>query len=1033
MNRLISPYKDDNGEPEALTMPAHVISRIIELEKKLMAERDNVPSPISEKFPREVYNAYLESLPKYLKYIEGDTSVYAGMPQKDIDSIIAFMEYAIDIVSAPYVNKLTEKFVNDNKRTPTTSELTDIKLKAIKLSEYDAKKKAILKQLMDLQERVPTQDYIDVLNMFFNANESLKDYLESEGLPSEGVNMSDYKLIFNETILAKMLAYNPSIIYKDSKGDDIIITFSEWLDQNHFKREYVGKEGKVNVKYTPSRVWSKVAPKDPSYYETTTLYDPITNDEIRTITGVPSLEYWTKIVKDEFVDDDGNVVKLKTKALTILDCIREGIPIENATIDMHGDWLPRMDVADSKFINQQFFDMRRNSPDKYNLLIALLKQHLSIQETVPYDSRLDLEYERYRASQYEVISNRSTQENIKENPISRFVRNLRQFFARSADDFEMGFNPEDRENYVKADLFDDAYTKVPVTGMYELDPSLVSMDMLTGISRYQQSLIKQRTLIDMLPMAKVLHSLIQTPPNELKESAANSVKKEKFINRVAASLTVPFGGRGSNFREAAIRGFIEKEFEGKNLDGFFGNAPGIQKAADILLSISSSTFFAFNIPSALKNSMGAQWQALIQSAAGDNFNAKDFAIGNAWSARVTSEITMEVYKFGNKSLNYQLVELMDPTQGRLAEGVREGKGISKSAARDVISLKFATNVREWTQLQSNLAIFGAMLNKKLIDYTDPKTGTKGKIKYSDAWEAVNGKIKLKAGVDESYAPGGKNYVAFVKRLHGVVNKINGAYDSFNQPLASRYLLYRMIMHLKKYFMEMFMERFKFRYSTKYKRIIPRYDGYTDSVGLGYYVEFLRAAKRFFTTYKMNFYNLSDTERQAAGKVLAEGGLLLLFNVILMGLLFGWDDDDEERFAKLRAKSDALPLPFVTDNPDRDFKLNGWLSNHMLNLVLQIEAENDSWIPAPGFGLKDYTEMAMLNSVALTATFERWEKLISHAAGMANDDVYKRTAGPYEFQEEGRFKFWTQLAKLLTFTGTSVEPIQAIETLDKRDR
>ncbi len=1033
ITRLIAPYKDDNGEPEALTMPDHVVNRVIELEKKLMDMRDNVPSSVSKAMPADVYSNYLSNLPDYKKYIAGDTEVYKDKTQEEIDSMLSFMEWATDTLTSPYVEKLREKFIRDNKRYPDSSESAQIKLEAVKLNENESKKRNVLRKLMDLQERVPTQDYIDMLNMFFEANPSLKDYLESEGIPAEGVNLSDYKLFFNETILAKILSINPAIVYKDSKGDDVIITFSDWLEKNHFKREYPGKGGKIFVKYTPSRVWSRVAPKDPSYYETTTLYDPITGDEIRTIQGVPSLEYWTKIVKDEFVDDEGNIVKLKTKALTMLDCIKQGIGIENATIDMHGDWLPRMDVQDSKFINMQFFDMRKNSPDKYNLLMGLLKQHLSIQETVPYDSRLDLEYERYRASQYEVVSNRSTQENLNQNPISRFWRNLGQFFGKSADDFEMGFNPTDRENYIKADLFDDAYVKVPVTGMYELDPSMVTMDMLTSISRYQQSLIKQKTLIDMLPMAKVLHSLIQTPPNELKESAVNKVKKQRFVNRVAASLTVPFGSKGSNFREIAIRGFIEREFEGKSLDGFFGNTPGVQKFADALLSISSTTFFAFNIPSALKNSMGAQWQALIQSAAGDNFNTKDFAIGNAWSAKVTSEITMEVYKFGNKSLNYMLVEMMDPTQGRLAEGIREGKGISKSAARDVISFKFATSVREWTQLQSNLAIFGAMLNKKMLDYTDPKTGTKGKIKYSEAWEVVDGRLKLKAGVDESYAPGGKNYVAFVKRLHGVVNKANGAYDSFNQPLASRYLLYRMIMHLKKYFMELFMERFKYRWSPEHSMIVPRYDGYTDSVSMGYYVEFLRAAKRFFTTYKMNFYNLSDTEREAASKVMMEGGLLLLFNTVILGLLFGYDDDDEDRFAKLREKSDALPLPFVTDNPGRDFRLNGWLSNHLLNLSLQIEAENDSWVPLPGMGLKDYKDIALMNSAALSATFGRWEELIDSFVGMASGDVYKRTSGPYEWQEEGRYKFWNHFGKLLSLTGTTIEPIQSIETLDKRNR
>lgn len=236
-----------------------------------------------------------------------------------------------------------------------------------------------------------------------------------------------------------------------------------------------------------------------------------------------------------------------------------------------------------------------------------------------------------------------------------------------------------------------------------------------------------------------------------------------------------------------------------------------------------------------------------------------------------------------------------------------------------------------------------------------------------------------------------------------------------------------------------MERFKFRYSAKHGMIVPRYDGYTDSIGMGYYVEFLRAAKRFFGVYKMNFHNMTDTERQASKKVMMEGGLLLLFNLVLLGLLFGWDDDDEEKYAKLRAKSDALPLPFVTDNPDRDFKLNGWFSNHLLNLTMQIEAENDSWIPVPGLGLNDYADIFQLNSVALSSTIGSYTNLINQLYQMADyavtgdtDALYKRTAGPYDWQTEGKFKFWNHLGKILTFTGTSVEPIKSIENLQRRE-
>jgi hypothetical protein len=1036
INKLLSNYRDDNGNPEGTSVPISVANRIKELEDEFEALKDSAGENFGKlsKQEREVYDLHYAD---YNKYLNGDTSVYSTMSQEEIDDILNFMAYVENKAIDPIINDLVADFTATNGRDPNPSELTDIRNQALSVLRTARQKKLLITQLMDLQTRVFTEDYVDMVNSFVDASQEAKDFLAGAiNLPDSGFSADDIKSLYLITVLPKMLEINPEIMHTDASGNSTPIKFSDWFNNNHNVKVWEGNDGSEQVKYTPTRVWTRIQPNDDDFYEKTTFTDPETGDEIK-ILGIPSLEYTTRVVKDSYIDDNGNEVQLKTKRLTMLECIRQGISIENATIDMHGDWLPRQNVAGSPYINSKFNELRTNSPAKFDLLIALLKKHLEIQEDIPYDSRLDLEYERYRASQYETVTSK-TQEEGGGNPISRYFRNMREYFRKTADNFENGLNMEEREMFVKADLFDDEYAKVPITGMYMIKPDLVSMDMLTSISRYMQSAIKQKTLIEMLPMARVLQKItVQNPPYETREGVMDSLKKMRLANKLAASVATPFGAKGQNFRAMALNAWIEKEFEGKNVSGWGSDT--LSNFANTLLSISSKTFFSFNIPAAIKNSMGARWQSLIQAAAGNNFNSKDYAAGTLWANKVTSEITLQIHKFGNKSLNYQLVELMDPTQDRLTSGIKEGKGISRSAAKDAFEFKYATNVREWTQLNASLSIFGALLNKTLVEYTDAN-GIVSKIKYSDAWEVVNGVLKLKDGVDQSYAPGGKNYVKFVKNLHGITNKINGAYDSFNQPLASRYLLYKMIMHLKKYFMELFMERFKFRYSAKHGMIIPRYDGYTDSIGMGYYIEFLRAAKRFFGVYKRNFHNLTDTEKQAAKKVMMEGGMLILFNVIILGLIFGWDDDDEEKYAKLRKKSDALPLPFVTDNPDRDFRLNGWFSNHLLNLAMQIESENDSWIPAPGLGLNDYADIMLLDSVALSATIDKYKDIINQLYNMADyavtgdtDALYKRDAGPYEWQEEGKFKFWNHLGKLLTFTGTTVEPVKSIENLKKREQ
>lgn len=439
--------------------------------------------------------------------------------------------------------------------------------------------------------------------------------------------------------------------------------------------------------------------------------------------------------------------------------------------------------------------------------------------------------------------------------------------------------------------------------------------------------------------------------------------------------------------------------------------------------------------------MGARFQALIEASGGSNFNWTDYGKGTMWANMVTAEISMQVYKFGTKSLNYQLVELMDPSQGRFESSIKTGKGISQSAASDVMDLSFLTNIRKWTELNTTLSVFGAMLQKELVEITD-ENGVVSKITYDKAWEVKDGVIKLKDGVDRAYAPGGSKYTAFVKKVHGVNINLNGAYAMFEQPMAARFMLYRMIMFLRKYFTPMLMNRFQARIvkTPKGRMLVPRYDGNMDTIAMGYYTEFIRAMSRMFTVYKFNINNMTDTEKAAARKTLTEVGLLAFLNIFLIGMMFGWDDDDEDKYEKRRLKSGALPLPFVSEDPEHPFHIGGWFANHALNLALQVEAENDSWIPLPGMGLQDYASMLKLESIALSSGIDRYvyffselENILSYYVTGDTSGLYKREAGPYTWQQEGDFKFWNHLAKMLSLTGRAVEPVEDIEVVTKRNR
>ena len=1021
INNMISSYRDNNSHPIGSEMPEALLEKIKSLEDELEDLRAKTETKKTGRLTRQEWDFYNAYKSKLKAYAEGT----GDAPSSD-DTVI-YSELR---------NKLKKEGAISDE------ELGDIEAR-----------KLLFQELNDLQQRVVSQDYIDTVNEFISNSPEALEYIKKE-LKQSAFSPSDIEMMSYPQHLSALMAKSPE--------------FAAWFNTNHMTRTYFDSTGTEVTKYVPTRAWTYIKPNSSKYYETTDILNPdgsftdeqfelyksykekeknkqiITAEESaaysavvkEVIEGVPTLAYFYREIKDSYTDENGNEVKLKTERVSMLDAIRAGRPIEEATIDSRGRWLPRQNAKDQRFMNPKYADMRSASPKKFALLQKLIEKHLEIQEELPYNSKLDLEAPRYRKTQYETLSSRTLDENVKMNPISVWARNIRAAWTKAPEDVDEGYNPEDNLVAINADLYDDEFAKIPITGMFNLPEDEVSMDLLTGMMRYMQSGVRQKTLLDMLPMARALQKLVQTPPNKLKEDIGATAKNMGYISRVVSSITSPVTGKGRNIRAMAINSFIEKEFEGKNNAGFVSDNVAAQKFVNNLLSLSSKTFFSFNIPAAIKNSFGARFQSMIEAAAGNNFNWADYGRGTVWANMVTMEISMQVYKFGKKSMNYQLVELMDPSQGRLQSQIREGAGISKSAVSDTVDLSIMTNVRKWTELNATLSIFGAMLTKEQVEITDAN-GKVSKITYDKAWEVKDGVIQLKDGIDKTYAPGGAKYKAFVKKVHGVTMALNGAYDSFNQPMANRFLLYRMVMFLKKYFTEMFMNRFQA--TVKGGRIVPRYDGNMDTVAMGYYVEFFKAVKNMFTLYKFNLRNMTEGEIMASKKTLAEIGLLVILSQLLIGLLFGWDPDDEDRYEKLRQKSGALPFLGVADDPDHPFRAQGWFENHLLNLAIQVEAENDSWLPYPGMGLDAYADMFKLESIAMTATVDRWVDLIGQATNYVDylvtgdqKALYKREVGPYDWQQQGSAKFLNHLMKTLTFTGTSVEPIQGIKGLESRE-
>ena len=118
-----------------------------------------------------------------------------------------------------------------------------------------------------------------------------------------------------------------------------------------------------------------------------------------------------------------------------------------------------------------------------------------------------------------------------------------------------------------------------------------------------QSIKKQNKLVEMNPLAESLKNIVSDPRNALKETVR--VEKENMLNR--AIKTVKFK-KGRYIRENVINNFYEREFEGRTLTGLGADNNAVNKIASFIMSRASFSFFALNMPSALKNRYGAMFQ-----------------------------------------------------------------------------------------------------------------------------------------------------------------------------------------------------------------------------------------------------------------------------------------------------------------------------------------------------------------------------------------------------------------------------------------
>ena len=923
---------------------------------------------------------------------------------------------------------------------------TDPSLMGINKETLMAELKAIQEKIDEILEKRDSEYLVDHPELQMRFDETIAKFGELTYKEP-----SDYYL---DEINQKLIALGVPALNKKTASDfiskkvDILKIeqlkeknkgFKDWFDKNHIKKEKVNEKGKKTYKYQRLDAWNVAQLKEAAIGTPSFIVETVAmlGTKEYVIKGVPANKYFYRSVKDEFrTIEKGKTPEesaaIREKAVgTIIDNRNQYLPLseeqfrEQGRIEEYND--PKNDLK--KYRNNDYYTLIQNK-DKKDLLELTKKYHLSNQHEIDRDQKLYLDLPRYpittmlEGTQSGQIYRRwvdriqAISRGIAATFSGKSREDANEASEQDTDVVDEFANPDTEKSYeittmLQEGLLNPVLDRIGIRGIQNLDIEKVSYDVIAALNVYMLQTEKQKVYNKISPLANAIANTLEDTDANIDQ--LNALKEKAFsIGDGAKHLLLE---DGKSVRATAFRAFTKRELKGqqnssKYLDWLNKITAGITGGA-------SMNYFALNLPSAIKNYWGILWQMNIEAIAGEYFDFKSMGKGKVASKIAMNEWSTRIWGGKMNTLYTQMIMRFDPTQGKAEEALVTN--FSRTFAKDLASVSWVYSPRKFMEMEGGLQLFFSMMHHVKVPQIN--NGVESFIDYADAWEMDSeGRMTLKKGVDPAYGITynedgstelGAEFKKFQNRVHEKFKDLNGTFAKFEQPQAGLYFAFRLFAFMRRYFTSMFMNRFG----------KERANHALETVRTGYYIEAIQSVGKMIVSFGQHAASLAPSERRALMKTTID--LVQIFAIgAVASLLFGYDDDDEERFAKLRAKSGALG--------EDDFRIQGWLSNHILTLLIKTQQENQSFIPLPKFGLNNYIDFTSSTSIAFGPTIHGGAKIMNQLATLAmpgdsEDAYYKKDVGPYPWQKEGQLKIWNTVSGMFGFSGSQTSPVKGLES------
>ena len=846
--------------------------------------------------------------------------------------------------------------------------------------------------LNELQTKEASSYYIDYLN------DNFYDLFLSQDLVEQGeIRLDNIESILNIEVANALMEASPE--------------FKEWFEKNHYIAEVYVEDGIYEEMYQRIEPWNKIVPTDPADYESFQITRQDGSEE--TIPGLPTTDYYQRELKNEYKlgynPQTGLVENSQYKDISNR-FTPKNLEQMQEMVKKYPEYFANSEYTWDHYINKKYYDVMEAGGPKAEILKSILEYHQESQKGLDDNQMLGYYLPRFRADLYENLTS-DDRESIGDRLSEFWEKTASQFMVRKDDYQESSFNFAETVYAADKIVYRTDSEKIPIQGKYLLEKKQVSRDVFHVLGAYALSAAENKRLKKSNHMARFLQTVaaenkpydkIQT--NSIKDQAKQKIKNNKML----------LSGR-DNFRSATIDAMVESIYEGKQIATDSPLYTSIAKFTQPLTSIGVFSFFAFDLHSAFKNYLGARSMVALESINSRFFSYKSHLMATPWAHKVMFNISNEIYTKGANSLEVQMMMAFDAFQGRFKQKFATSPG--RKFARDLVNFTWTSNTRQYLEIATNVETFAAILHHIKLEQETPEG--KKTIRYVDAWE-LNPETKtlqLKPGIDKKYDIDGEEFIKVKAAAQEHNNFAQGVYAQFDSTRIERTVYGSMSMRMKKFFIKMAINRFSGAFDGDRTNLA------TGRVESGFYVKAVKTLKRLIQSGGKDFNYLQADEKKAMIQTLVD--LLkgyILYEVILLGMMLGFDFDDEDRFSKMRERSGALPTPFTDPSHSKDWNFTGWFNNNLALLLLNTH-EEVTFFHTPKSVIGTAKEWSpVTEGSAAEAVISIGKDLVDGLNPWSSMDVYSRTVGGLNVQQKNEYKIWMKIYKLIGLKGKAIDPV-----------